>query len=142
MPTSSIKSPLPYSNRVWGREQVRNGKLHRALSAAPGIGSNPGKKRSRVPTASTLPEHLKNYVPARADYDAGWWLNNAILHKMGLRQLKADGCFWIAGDPSEPGWTYCGKKRVHGRVYCDAHAQASYTKAPAPPPKKDKYDGF
>lgn len=86
---------------------------------------------------SGVSETLRSYKPTRADMDAGWWLNNAILHKMGLKKLGADGCSWIAGDPSVPGWSYCGKKRVSGRVYCEGHHHAALSPQQ---PKKENND--
>lgn len=67
---------------------------------------------------------------SKADYDAGWWLNNAILHKMGLRKLGPEGCSWIDGDTDQPGWHYCGARRLRGTVYCEEHQRRSWTKAP------------
>lgn len=64
------------------------------------------------------------------DVDLGWWLNNAILHKMGIRKLGPDGCSWIDGDPHEPAWKYCGARRLRGSSYCESHQRRAWQAKP------------
>ena len=93
-----------------------------------GIGSRGGGKPSTRPISvgHVMSESLKNYRPEKIDLDAGWFLNNWILHKMGLRKLGPEGCSWMEGHPNEPGWQFCGKPRERGRSYCFGHCDRAY----------------
>lgn len=40
--------------------------------------------------------------------------------------LTSRTCKWPIGDPTEPGFHYCGHPPEAGRPYCEAHDQRSY----------------
>ena len=40
--------------------------------------------------------------------------------------LSTRTCRWPMGDPTEPGFHYCGHPPQSGRPYCDAHERKSY----------------
>lgn len=44
----------------------------------------------------------------------------------GVLNLTDHICRWPIGDPSEPGFQFCGKKCKPGSPYCDAHAEQAY----------------
>lgn len=100
------------------------------LNRGSGIGSNLGSvaahKRVASAGAHQMPESLRNYRPVQADLEAGWVVNNYALNRMGLKKLGPEGCSWILGDPHEPGWHFCGKTRVRGKVYCGGHLPAAF----------------
>lgn len=45
--------------------------------------------------------------------------------------LGAHACRWPIGDPSKPGFGFCGRRKTDGKPYCAAHARVAYQ------PRKD-----
>lgn len=44
-----------------------------------------------------------------------------------LVELQARSCRWPLGDPSHPGFRYCGANSIaEGKPYCAAHARIAY----------------
>jgi hypothetical protein len=48
--------------------------------------------------------------------------------RLNWPQVRQTGCRWIAGDPAEPGWAYCGEVCLAGSSWCAAHAARLYQK--------------
>lgn len=40
--------------------------------------------------------------------------------------LEPHHCRWIAGDPKQPGWGYCGEHRIPGQSWCQHHAERAF----------------
>ncbi|WP_420394373.1 GcrA family cell cycle regulator [Acuticoccus sp.] len=45
---------------------------------------------------------------------------------VALPDLSPRSCRWPLGDPSDPGFRYCGSRTCDGEVYCRGHAEAAY----------------
>ena len=43
-----------------------------------------------------------------------------------FRQLNARSCRWPVGDPSDPGFFFCGAERAAGKPFCAAHCERAY----------------
>lgn len=107
---------------------LAGGRKCSATAAGPGIRLAPA-------TAPLRAVERLNFTPA--ELNDGWWLNNAILHKMGLRKMGPEGCSWIAGDPHQPGWTFCGARRSRASCYCEQHRAAAWMRQPKPEETND-----
>ena len=40
--------------------------------------------------------------------------------------MEPHHCRWIAGDPKQPGWGYCGDHRIPGQSWCQHHAERAF----------------
>jgi hypothetical protein len=59
----------------------------------------------------------------------------ASVDQLGARlnwsQVQQTGCRWIDGDPTQPGWTYCGAPCTTGTAWCATHAKHVHQRDPA-----------
>lgn len=85
--------------------------LQRAIA---GIKSTRGKsvprKTAPIPNSEPLPP------PAETD----------VARITSVLDLQSHHCRWISGDPKQPGWGYCGARKVDGLPYCEHHARRAY----------------
>jgi GcrA cell cycle regulator len=62
-----------------------------------------------------------------------------IIRRGNVLQMPARGCEYGLGDPTDPGFKFCGKPRQRGSSYCAAHHKLCYRRVPA---KKDSPQPF
>jgi GcrA cell cycle regulator len=53
-----------------------------------------------------------------------------------LQQLTEGMCRWPIGDPQKPDFHFCGRNKVTGLPYCEAHARRAYQ--PPQPRRRDR----
>jgi GcrA cell cycle regulator len=46
-----------------------------------------------------------------------------------VETLLADDCRWPFGDPMQPGFHFCGKRKVDGSPYCEFHMRRAFQTA-------------
>jgi len=70
-----------------------------------------------------------------------------IAERKTLQQLENGDCRWPIGDPQAPDFHFCGKTKIQGLSYCEAHARRAYSVSapvkfiPFPVgPRKEKVD--
>jgi hypothetical protein len=108
-------SPVRPVSPQWPPERVARalqlaaaGYTYTAIAAALGCTKNA--------IAGIVHRHRPPAVPPLAQLEA----------RLNWPRVQQTGCRWIAGDPAEPGWAYCGEPCVEGSSWCAAHAARLY----------------
>lgn len=52
-----------------------------------------------------------------------------ISRKLTLMDLNESTCKWPTGDPTRPGFSFCGHRCSEGKPYCDYHAKLAFQPA-------------
>ena len=121
------------------------GKVHRlGLSgrATSSRSSNPRPRRTHVPRAnraSSLMFGTRGNVALKPQYEAEFDLVPQPLQELviplheraTIMTLKEAMCRWPIGDPGEPDFHFCGRKKCGTLPYCDHHARMAYQPAQA-----------
>lgn len=89
------------------------GKAHRLGLSKPHRPGAPAKQRRAEPRPLVRPPLRRAAAPVVAAGDLGPQVAR-------LEDLPAHACHWPIGDPSEPGFGFCGRPAPE-RVYCDPH---------------------
>ncbi len=112
------------------------GKVHRLGLSGRATPSSPPQRVSAVsarPRPALRPRRsidisAPKHVPARLKVAAE--AMNAVPQATGdfarVLNLTDHICRWPIGDPSEPGFQFCGKKSKSGSPYCEAHCEMAY----------------
>ena len=121
------------------------GKVHRlGLSgrATNSRSSGPRPRRAHVPRASrgsSLLFGTRGNTALKPHYDAEPDLAPAPLEELviplheraTINTLKETMCRWPIGDPAEPEFHFCGRKKCGSLPYCEHHARMAYQPAQA-----------
>jgi GcrA cell cycle regulator len=114
---------------TFGRNAVL-GKVHRL--GLPNRNKVVPAKPRRVPTLRRPPRASKRAVVASAPVpdilDAA---DIPFEQRRSLLELTSKTCKWPVGNPSMPGFFFCGAEPVEGKPYCACHAARAYQKPPA-----------
>ncbi len=49
-----------------------------------------------------------------------------ISKKLTLMELTEDTCKWPTGDPTRPGFSFCGHKSKEDKPYCEYHSKSAF----------------
>ncbi|MEM9676622.1 MAG: GcrA family cell cycle regulator [Pseudomonadota bacterium] len=52
-----------------------------------------------------------------------------ISRKLTLMQLTENSCKWPTGDPTMPGFSFCGHQSADGKPYCEHHSKLAFQPA-------------
>jgi GcrA cell cycle regulator len=116
------------------------GKVHRlGLSgrATSSRSSNPRPRRTHVPRASRTPSLLfgtRGNVALKPQFDleletAPQPLEELVIplaERASIATLKETMCRWPIGDPGDPEFHFCGRKKYGTLPYCEHHARMAY----------------
>ncbi|MGI8851942.1 MAG: GcrA family cell cycle regulator [Methyloceanibacter sp.] len=116
------------------------GKVHRlGLSgrATSSRSSSPRPRRQQVPRANRAPSMLygtRGNTALKPQYDMDLDLEPAPLEELiippheraSIMTLKESMCRWPIGDPGEPEFHFCGRKKCGTLPYCEHHARMAY----------------
>jgi GcrA cell cycle regulator len=116
------------------------GKVHRlGLSgrATSSRSSSPRPRRTHVPRqhrASALMFGTRGNVALKPQFEAEEELSPAPLEELviplaeraSILTLKEPMCRWPIGDPGEPDFHFCGRKKLGSLPYCEHHARMAY----------------
>ena len=116
------------------------GKVHRlGLSgrATSSRSSSPRPRRQHVPRANRAPSLLygtRGNTALKPQYDTDLDLELAPLEELiipiheraSIMTLKESMCRWPIGDPGEPEFHFCGRKKCGTLPYCEHHARMAY----------------
>lgn len=116
------------------------GKVHRlGLSgrATSSRSSSPRPRRQHVPRANRAPSMLygtRGNTALKPQYDTDHDLEPAPLEELiippheraSIMTLKESMCRWPIGDPGEPEFHFCGRKKCGTLPYCEHHARMAY----------------
>jgi GcrA cell cycle regulator len=90
----------------------------------------PSKQR-RVPSLRKPVSPRKRIVEPKLTADAIVDANIPFEQRKTVLELTSKTCRWPVGEPSEPGFFFCGADPVEGCVYCAAHKARAYQNPPA-----------
>ncbi|MCJ7526854.1 MAG: GcrA cell cycle regulator [Methyloceanibacter sp.] len=121
------------------------GKVHRlGLSgrATSSRSSSPRSRRTHVPRANRAPTLMfgtRGNVALKPQFETELDLAPAPLAELviplheraSILTLKEAMCRWPIGDPGEPEFHFCGRKKCGTLPYCDHHARMAYQPAQA-----------
>jgi GcrA cell cycle regulator len=116
------------------------GKVHRlGLSgrATSSRSSSPRPRRTHVPRANRVPSILfgtRGNLALKPQYEAELDLAPQPLQELviplheraSILTLKEAMCRWPIGDPAEPEFHFCGRKKSGTLPYCEHHARMAY----------------
>ena len=116
------------------------GKVHRlGLSgrATSSRSSSPRPRRTHVPRASRTPSLMfgtRGATALKPQFEMEVDLSPAPLEELviplneraSIMTLKESMCRWPIGDPSEPEFHFCGRKKCGSLPYCEHHARMAY----------------
>lgn len=116
------------------------GKVHRlGLSgrATSSRSSGPRPRRAHVPRASRTPSLLfgtRGNVALKPQFDyeletAPQPLEELVIplaERASIATLKETMCRWPIGDPGDPEFHFCGRKKFGTLPYCEHHARMAY----------------
>lgn len=116
------------------------GKVHRlGLSgrATSSRSSSPRPRRAHVPRASRTPSLLfgtRGNVALKPQFDyeldaAPQPLEELVIplaERASIATLKETMCRWPIGDPGDPEFHFCGRKKFGTLPYCEHHARMAY----------------
>ena len=121
------------------------GKVHRlGLSgrATSPRSASPRPRRNHVPRQNRSPSLLfgtRGNTALKAAYDAEPEFLPAPVEELviplheraSILTLKESMCHWPIGDPGDPEFHFCGRKKSGAIPYCDYHARRAYQPAQA-----------
>ncbi len=116
------------------------GKVHRlglAGRATSSRSSAPRPRRTHVPRANRAPSlmfgtrgatALKPHYEAEQDAEPAPLVELVIplSERASIMTLKESMCRWPIGDPGEPEFHFCGRKKCGTLPYCEHHARMAY----------------
>ncbi|HSH63926.1 MAG TPA: GcrA family cell cycle regulator [Methyloceanibacter sp.] len=116
------------------------GKVHRlglAGRATSSRSSAPRPRRTHVPRANRAPSlmfgtrgntALKPQYEAKQDAEPAPLVELVIPlnERASIMTLKESMCRWPIGDPAEPEFHFCGRKKCGTLPYCEHHARMAY----------------
>jgi GcrA cell cycle regulator len=116
------------------------GKVHRlGLSgrATSSRSSNPRPRRTHVPRASRTPSLMfgtRGATALKPQFEMELDPTPAPLEELviplaeraSIMTLKESMCRWPIGDPSDPDFHFCGRKKCGSLPYCEHHARMAY----------------
>lgn len=113
---------------TFGRNAVL-GKVHRL--GLPNRNKVVPAKPRRVPTLRRPPRASKRAVVVPAPVPDILDADIPFGQRRSLLELTSKTCKWPVGNPSMPGFFFCGADPVEGKSYCACHAARAYQKPPA-----------
>ena len=116
------------------------GKVHRlglAGRATSSRSSAPRPRRTHVPRANRAPSLMfgtRGNTALKPQYEAEHDTEPAPLvelviplnERASIMTLKESMCRWPIGDPAEPEFHFCGRKKCGTLPYCEHHARMAY----------------
>jgi GcrA cell cycle regulator len=116
------------------------GKVHRlglAGRATSSRSSAPRPRRTHVPRANRAPSLMfgtRGNTALKPQYEAEQDAEPAPLvelviplnERASIMTLKESMCRWPIGDPGEPEFHFCGRKKCGTLPYCEHHARMAY----------------